>query len=78
MVKGYLPGPLNVRRRAHTLYSEVTKKQKSLLNYLDYISAFALSVSEQNATGNRVVTSPTNGAAGVVPAVLKYIKKFHK
>ena len=75
--EGYLPGPLKVRRRAHTLYSQVIKSDFSLLNYLDYVSSFALSVSEENAAGNRVVTAPTNGAAGVIPAVLKYLKKFH-
>lgn len=52
-------------------------KPTSLLNYLDYVSSYALAVSEENAAGSRVVTSPTNGAAGVVPAVLKYIVEFH-
>ncbi len=75
--EGRLPGPLKVRRRAHTLYSNVVKKPKTLLNFLDYVSSYALSVSEENAAGARVVTSPTNGAAGVVPAVLKYLKEFH-
>lgn len=77
MSEGNLPGPLKVRRRAHTLYSKVIQSDFSLLNYLDYVSSFALSVSEENAAGNRVVTAPTNGAAGVIPAVLKYLKKFH-
>lgn len=73
-----MPGPLKVRRRAHTLFEKVKDKPTSLLNYLDYVSSYALSVSEENAAGSRVVTSPTNGAAGVVPAVLKYVTHFHK
>ena len=76
--EGQLPGPLHVRRRAHSLYSKVKAKPSSLLNYLDYVSSYALAVSEENAAGSRVVTSPTNGAAGVVPAVLKYVFEFHK
>lgn len=74
---GQLPGPLKVRRRANTLYQQVVLRPNTLLKFLDYVSSYALSVSEENAAGSRVVTAPTNGAAGVVPAVLKYLKEFH-
>jgi len=66
-----------VRRRAYILYEHSKTQKPSLLNYLDHVSSYALAVSEENAAGSRVVTSPTNGAAGVVPAVLKYLKNFH-
>lgn len=76
-VGGQLPGPLKVRRRANLLYEKVVQRPHSLLNFLDYVSSYALSVSEENAAGSWIVTAPTNGAAGVVPAVLKYLKEFH-
>lgn len=72
-----MPGPLKVRRRANTLHSKLILRPHTLLNFLDYVSSYALSVSEENAGGSRIVTAPTNGAAGVVPAVLKYMKTFH-
>ena len=75
--EGSLPGPLKVRRRAFTLYSKIVEKPNSLLSFLDYVSSYALAVSEENAAGSRIVTAPTNGAAGVIPAVLKYLKEFH-
>ncbi len=48
------------------------------MNFIDYLTAYALAVSEQNAEGGWIVTAPTNGAAGVVPAVLKFIKTFYQ
>ncbi len=72
-----MPGPLKVRRRASTLYSKTVDRPNNLLNFLDFVSSYALAVSEENAAGARVVTAPTNGAAGVIPAVLKYLKEFH-
>lgn len=76
-IEGQLPGPLKVRRRAHNLHKNLIRQPHTLLNFLDYVSSYALAVSEENAAGSRIVTAPTNGAAGVVPAVLKYLKQFH-
>lgn len=75
--KGILPGGLGVRRRAGMMY-EALLEEKSRTNQLaphtinDWISAYAMAVNEENANGGQVVTAPTNGAAGVVPATLKY------
>ena len=81
--EGNLPGPLNVKRRAPVLFNNLNEERKrlgslNLLQYLDYVCAYALAVSEENAAGGRIVTAPTNGAAGVIPAVLKYVKSFHE
>lgn len=77
---GVLPGGLQVQRRAPALYQSLLAgaKQKSpdLLDPLDWVNVFALAVSEENAAGGQVVTAPTNGAAGIIPAVLHYYKKF--
>ncbi|MBS3904434.1 MAG: L-serine ammonia-lyase [Simkania sp.] len=77
--EGILPGGLNVKRRAAGLYRSLTL-QGDLHNdpsqILDWISLFALAVNEENAVGGRVVTAPTNGASGVIPAVLHYYMKF--
>jgi L-serine dehydratase len=75
---GTLPGPLAVKRRAPPLYEKL-KSGDSLdpMDYLNWINVFALAVSEENAIGGQVVTSPTNGSAGVIPAVLSYFNKFH-
>ena len=74
---GVLPGPLKVRRRAPKLYRQLTESGTSRpLETLDWANAFALAVNEENAAGGRVVTAPTNGAAGIVPAVLHYYRKF--
>ena len=74
--EGTLPGGLSVRRRAKGLYELATANQgKNLLyphQYMDRVNAYAIAVNEENAVGGRVVTSPTNGAAGVIPAVLRY------
>ncbi|MEO0620220.1 MAG: L-serine ammonia-lyase [Pseudomonadota bacterium] len=74
--EGMLPGGLNVRRRAKGLYAKAIDDQSRNLTFphqcMDRISAYAIAVNEENAAGGRVVTSPTNGAAGVIPAVLRY------
>jgi L-serine dehydratase len=73
---GVLPGGLNVKRRARKLHEELTAQRFSNRNaphvVNDWISAYAMAVNEENAAGGRVVTAPTNGAAGTVPAVLRY------
>lgn len=76
-----LPGSLNIRRRAPQLYRELLARDGSVegadpLAAMDWVNAFAMAVNEENAAGGRVVTAPTNGAAGVVPAVLHYYDKF--
>ena len=70
-VEGVLPGGLNIKRRAKNLY-QTLQSQPELANLNDYLCAYAIAVNEENAAGHVVVTSPTNGAAGVVPAVLYY------
>lgn len=68
-----LPGPLNVARRAKRLADELRRAtDNDPLSVLDWVTAYAMAVSEENAAGGRVVTAPTNGAAGVVPAVIQY------
>lgn len=76
--EGVLPGGLRVRRRAPALERRL-KNQNSAdpLVSMDWISLFALAVNEENAAGGRVVTAPTNGAAGVIPAVLEYFCRFN-
>ncbi|MGI9407908.1 MAG: L-serine ammonia-lyase, partial [Hyphomicrobiaceae bacterium] len=75
-IDGVLPGGLNVRRRAKGLYQKAIDDQSRNMTFphhcMDRISAYAIAVNEENAAGSRVVTSPTNGAAGVIPAVLRY------
>eukprot|EP00301_Raphidiophrys_heterophryoidea_P024593 c8037_g1_i2.p1 GENE.c8037_g1_i2~~c8037_g1_i2.p1 ORF type:complete len:349 (-),score=97.98 c8037_g1_i2:281-1327(-) len=84
-----LPGFLNVKRRAPDIYNKL-KEYDALpsegrqplgpiagARYLKHLSLFALAVSEENAAGGRVVTAPTNGAAGIIPAVLHYIYEYH-
>ncbi|TRW50035.1 L-serine ammonia-lyase [Aliidiomarina halalkaliphila] len=75
--EGILPGGLKVRRRAPDLYQRLkTEKSADPMQAMDWISLYALAVNEENAAGGRVVTAPTNGAAGIVPAVMKYSDKF--
>lgn len=72
---GVLPGGLNVRRRAPDLYLKLsTAPAGDPLRTIDWINLFAIAVNEENAAGGRVVTAPTNGAAGVIPAVAHYYK----
>jgi L-serine dehydratase len=74
--KGILPGGLNVKRRAEALHQRLTARLSSNTRLpheiLDWVSLYAIAVNEENAAGGRVVTAPTNGAAGVIPAVLRY------
>ncbi len=74
----HLPGNLMVRRRAPRLLADLQAKDDSSdpLRAVDWINLFALAVNEENATGGRVVTAPTNGAAGIIPAVLHYYMMF--
>jgi L-serine dehydratase len=75
---GLLPGGLKVRRRARDLYARLTAPgaQADPLGVFEWVSLWALAVNEENAGGGRVVTAPTNGAAGVIPAVLRYYETF--
>jgi L-serine dehydratase len=79
--EGILPGGLNVRRRARTLYLELSDRQRMdmitpNLGAMDWVNLYALAVNEENAAGGRMVTAPTNGAAGIIPAVLHYYVNF--
>jgi L-serine dehydratase len=77
---GELPGGLKVRRRAARLHQELCARPEAglrdQLTVLDWVNLYALAVNEENAAGGRVVTAPTNGAAGVIPAVLAYYDRF--
>jgi L-serine dehydratase len=77
---GVLPGGLNIRRRANKMKAElIDHPERSLqdpLTLMDWVNLYAMAVNEENAAGGRVVTAPTNGAAGVIPAVLAYYVKF--
>jgi L-serine dehydratase len=74
---GLLPGVLKVRRRAPRLYRMLTESGTvKPLDVMDWVNAYALAVNEENAAGGRVVTAPTNGAAGIVPAVLHFYRRF--
>ncbi|MBP3980809.1 L-serine ammonia-lyase [Acidovorax sp. JG5] len=77
---GQLPGPLQVRRRAAELHKNLSSHPEAALRdplaMLDWVNLYAMAVNEENAAGGRVVTAPTNGAAGVIPAVLHYYVNF--
>lgn len=77
---GQLPGPLNVRRRAPELYRQLTQRAERTLSdplsVMDWVNLYAIAVNEENAAGGRVVTAPTNGAAGIIPSVLHYYDRF--
>ena len=77
---GTLPGGLHVSRRAPALFNELTSKPEAAvrdpLTTLDWVNLYALAVNEENAAGGRVVTAPTNGAAGIIPSVLHYYGRF--
>ncbi|MEI8239652.1 MAG: L-serine ammonia-lyase, partial [Actinomycetota bacterium] len=73
---GELPGGLGVQRRAAALHRRLETASLDPLAALDWVNLWALAVNEENAAGGRVVTAPTNGAAGIVPAVLHYYKRF--
>ena len=78
--QGELPGGLKVRRRAPAIHARLEAARHANLRpaheIMDHVSVFAMAVNEENAAGGRVVTAPTNGAAGVVPAVLRYYRDF--
>ena len=80
--EGVLPGGLNVRRRAPALYRKLSEQASGRnmisdsMTALDWVNLYALAVNEENAGGGRVVTAPTNGAAGIIPAVMHYYMKF--
>ncbi len=77
---GTLPGGLRVARRAPALYAELSERpeagMRDPLTTLDWVNLYALAVNEENAAGGRVVTAPTNGAAGILPAVMRYYERF--
>jgi L-serine dehydratase len=77
---GILPGGLNVKRRAPALHALLIERAeqalKDPLTVIDWVNLWALAVNEENAAGGKVVTAPTNGAAGIVPAVLRYYQRF--
>ncbi|SDM02529.1 L-serine ammonia-lyase [Franzmannia pantelleriensis] len=80
--EGVLPGGLNVKRRAAALHRRLVAMEgshsliASTFSAMDWVNVFALAVNEENAAGGRMVTAPTNGAAGIIPAVLSYYMKF--
>ncbi|WP_186099464.1 L-serine ammonia-lyase [Burkholderia gladioli] len=78
--EGTLPGPFQVKRRAPQLYRTLTGNPelalRDPLSMVDWINLYAIAVNEENAAGGRVVTAPTNGAAGIIPAVLHYYTRF--
>lgn len=74
---GILPGGLKVRRRAPALFKRIQNQpQNDPLRAMDWVNVFAMAVNEENAAGGRVVTAPTNGAAGLLPAVARYYRQF--
>lgn len=76
--EGILPGGLKVRRRAAALHRKLrsSEDERDPLRAMDWVNLYALAVNEENAAGGRVVTAPTNGAAGIIPAVLHYYDRF--
>lgn len=77
--EGILPGGLKVRRRAPSLLRRLNSESlynQDPLSVMEWVDLFAMAVNEENAAGGRVVTAPTNGAAGIIPAVLHYYDKF--
>lgn len=80
--EGILPGGLNVKRRAPDLYRKLLDQKgiKSIFeqnDIMNHLNLYAIAVNEENAAGGRIVTAPTNGAAGIIPAVLKYCQQAH-
>ena len=77
---GILPGGLKVKRRAKSIAAQLEASKganhRPAHEVMDYVSLYAIAVNEENAAGGRVVTAPTNGAAGIIPAVLRYAKEF--
>lgn len=79
--EGIMPGGLKVRRRARVLHDKLQEEwrqnRRNPLLANDWLSVYAMAVNEENAVGGRVVTAPTNGAAGVIPATIRYVMQFH-
>ena len=77
---GVLNGNLKIKRRANALYKKLLEKSNKYdpLYVMDWVNIFAIAVSEENAAFGKIVTSPTNGASGIIPAVIKYYKEFVK
>ena len=77
--EGILPGGLKVKRRAPGIYRKLKSESNTsdTLSTMDWVDLYALAVNEENAAGGRVVTAPTNGAAGIIPAVLYYFMRFN-
>lgn len=79
---GILPGGLKVKRRAPDMYRSLTSQHEAALidplTIMDWVNLYALAVNEENAAGGRVVTAPTNGAAGIIPAVMHYYRRFSR
>ncbi len=79
--EGILPGRLRLPRRARNLHEKLCSKETGntdFMEVLDWVNVYALAASEENAAGKRIVTAPTNGAAGIIPAILSYYDKFVK
>ncbi len=78
--EGVLKGGLKLRRRAASLFRKLSNQNEGVdpLAAMDWVNLFALAVNEENAAGGRVVTAPTNGAAGIIPSVIKYYIKYYK
>lgn len=78
--EGILPGGLQVKRRAPGLYQHLRERADASLadplSIMDWVNVYAMAVNEENAAGGRMVTAPTNGAAGIIPAVLHYYHRF--
>ena len=75
---GTLPGPMQIKRRAKMVFEDMNARAlsgKDPLSALDYVNVWAMAVNEENAAGGRVVTAPTNGAAGIIPAVARFFDK---
>jgi len=76
-LEGPLPGGINVQRRASRMAQALRQRASDDLSAMDWVTVYALAVNEENAAGGRVVTAPTNGSAGVIPAVMAYLK-YHR
>jgi L-serine dehydratase len=80
--EGVLPGGLNVKRRAPQIAADIRARQGDVLGdpmeVMDWINLWAMAVNEENAAGGRVVTAPTNGAAGIIPAVIRYYERCYR
>ncbi len=78
--EGMLPGRLNINRRAPALFARLSSQTEAAfmdpLGAMDWLNLYALAVNEENASGGRVVTAPTNGAAGIIPSVMHYYRRF--